>query len=157
MPVFMLLFCCVLTVTGCNNSENKYTKLPDTPSVTIAGHTWKVDLAITVEEQYRGLSGRSSLERDRGMLFVYDDADTRSFCMRDCDHPLDAIFIGYDMRVINVCQMEVEKDGGGNKSYQSTGPAMWVLEIAGGMANELGIKSGDKVLLENIPLYTAGS
>jgi len=151
MRVFLLfMFGCVLSA-GC--SEEKKARLPIRNStVTIGEHTWKVALALTEDEKYEGLSGRSNLAPDEGMLFVYQEPDIRRFCMRDCEHPLDIIFIGFDMRVINTCEMTVEPDRAGDVLYASSKPSMWALEVAGGTVKKLGISPGDKVTFYDVPL-----
>jgi uncharacterized membrane protein (UPF0127 family) len=56
------------------------------------------------------------------------------------------------MRVINTRHMTVEPDRAGDVLYTSTKPAMWVLEIKGGMVEELGISAGDEVTFYDVPL-----
>ncbi|MDP2944440.1 MAG: DUF192 domain-containing protein, partial [bacterium] len=53
----------------------------------------KVEIASTLKQQYRGLSGRKSICADCGMLFNFSDSGVRSFVMRDMEFPLDIIFI----------------------------------------------------------------
>jgi len=71
----------------------------NTRYVKIAGQNIKVDLALTPETQEKGLSGRSGLKDDEGMLFVFEKPDKYSFWMKDMNFPIDIIWMGEDMRV----------------------------------------------------------
>ena len=113
--------------------------------VTIGKNTWKVELAVTPEQQYKGLSGRYEISRDGGMLFINQKEGILRFCMRDCHIPIDVIFINSDMEVVNVYEMKVEKDRAGSVNYSSYVPAIYALELAGGTIRREGIKVGDKV------------
>ena len=53
--------------------------------IMIAGVFLTVELAETAASQEKGLSGRFSLLRDHGMLFVFDHEDYWGFWMRICD------------------------------------------------------------------------
>ena len=145
----LCLSCCVLS-TGCGKEKPGLSIRNAT--VTIGGYTWNVAIAITEEELYRGLSGRSNLAPDEGMLFIYQEPEIRTFCMRQCDHPLDIIFIGFDMRVINTCEMKVEPSRKGDVLYSSCKPAVWALEVASGTIEKRGISPGDKVIFCGVPL-----
>src|SRR3989344_8031069 len=61
-----------------NNQNTRDIKI-----VKIAGENIKVDLAQTPDARAQGLSGRSMLKNDGGMLFVFDHSDKYSFWMKD--------------------------------------------------------------------------
>lgn len=124
---------------------------PPSPTVKIRSKTWGVELALTEKQRYRGLSGRESIPGDRGMLFVYPHAKNLSFCMRDCKIPIDIVFIGPNLRVINIYEMQVEPDMIGRVNYDSHLPALYALELAGGSAGLAGIVAGDLVEFTGIP------
>ncbi|HNX27156.1 MAG TPA: DUF192 domain-containing protein [Phycisphaerae bacterium] len=114
-------------------------------TVTIGENTWNVELAITPEQQYKGLSGRYEIAPDGGMLFINTKEGILRFCMRDCHVPIDIVFINSAMEVVNVYEMQVEEDCSGNITYSSHLPALYALELAGGTIRRDGIKIGDKV------------
>ena len=120
------------------------------PVVVIGGHSWKVWIADSEEEQQKGLSNRSDIADDQGMLFVYPYPRILEYCMRDCSHPLDIIFISRDLRVLRICEMQVEEDREGRVIYSSKQPASYALEIKGGTAAKKGISEGDEVQLIDI-------
>lgn len=105
-------------------------------------HKFVVELAQTLAEQRRGLMDRQSLAPDRGMLFVYDQPDYRSFWMKNTYIPLDIIFVGGDGRILSIEENTIPLS---LSPYLSLDPALLVLELAGGRTSELGIKPGDVV------------
>lgn len=111
---------------------------------TAAGnrHSFKVELAITQEEQMRGLMFREKLPPAAGMLFLYDRPTPASFWMRNTLIPLDIIFVGEDGRIVNIHANARPFD---ETPILSSGPVTGVLEINGGLAAKLGVRPGDRV------------
>ena len=106
-------------------------------------HTFKAELADTPQAQARGLMFRTELGPDEAMIFPRRERPSpASFWMKNTPLPLDIIFIGTDERVLNIAAMTVPYS---LDSVTSDGIVIGVLEIAGGRAEELGIKPGDKV------------
>ena len=134
-----------LSATSCRRSA-----LPSSaplPRVEINGRTWRVEVASTRQQRYVGLSGRTSLTSDEGMLFVYPSASVLEFCMRGCVIPLDIAFVGSDMSVVSVQTMAVEPDLVGRSVYRSGAPAQYALEVSAGALGRAGVRVGDKVRL----------
>src|SRR5215207_11189572 len=52
-------------------------------------HVFHVEVALTQGEILRGLTFRTSLPADEGMLFVFPESSERSFWMRNTLLPLD--------------------------------------------------------------------
>lgn len=144
-----------LLTAGCGGDGE-----PQQPAhaVTIHGRTWRVELALTPQERYRGLGGRKSLAEDAGMLFVFRWPEVLDFCMRDCFIPLDVAFIGADMRVVKMHTMAVEPDALGTVPYPSELPAQYALEVPAGALGRAGVKVGDLVAFSpGIPSAAKGS
>jgi len=105
-------------------------------------HHFTVELAISWDDQARGLMYRKHLDPDKGMLFVFEQPDYLSFWMRNCLIPLDMLFIRQDGTIANIV---ANAEPGTDTPRKSLGRAIGVLEIPGGRAAELGIKPGDIV------------
>lgn len=60
--------------------------------IEVGGKIVRMQLAVRPSELQRGLMGRRDLERDDGMLFVYDKPQPMSFWMRSTPTPLDIGF-----------------------------------------------------------------
>ena len=108
-----------------------------------------MDLAITVEEQVQGLSGRAILAPGSGMLFVYAQARKFTFWMKDMRFPLDIVWIGADCRVVEVKEnVPSPRPGQSDEElprYSPGTPAQYVLEINAGEAAFQNISPGDPV------------
>lgn len=104
-----------------------------------------VEIADTPGEQKHGLMNRTTLPRDTGMLFVFDDDDRRYFWMENTFIPLDMIFIGRDLRIIDIHENATPLS---REIIASSGPCRYVLEINGGLCAASGIGVGDRVGLD---------
>lgn len=70
-------------------------------AVTVGSKKYTVELAVTEAEKSQGLSGRSNLEKNRGMLFVFVSAEQQSFWMKDMKFALDMVWVA-DNKVVGV-------------------------------------------------------
>jgi uncharacterized membrane protein (UPF0127 family) len=92
----------------------------------------------------QGLSGRSSMPDDHGMLFILDSTAEHFFWMKGMEFPIDILFFDRDKRLIEVlpeltlCEECTE--------YKTPVRTSYALEINAGMAGALGIKTGDNLV-----------
>ncbi len=101
-----------------------------------------VELAVTPEEQAKGLMFRRELPEKQGMLFDFHREQPTSFWMKNTYIPLDMIFIRADGRILRVAENTVPLS---ETLVPSGGPVRAVLEVIGGTAKKLGIAPGDRV------------
>jgi uncharacterized membrane protein (UPF0127 family) len=108
--------------------------------------TLQVEIVDSALSQAQGLSGRESLEKNTGMLFVFSRPAPRNFWMKDMRFPLDVVWIR-DFEVVGFQEniLHPEASGGEVVRFQSRVPADMVLEINAGEVALRGIKVGDKV------------
>jgi uncharacterized protein len=110
---------------------------------------FRVEVAVTPEEHARGLMYRSRLADDAGMVFVFEQPAIQRFWMKNTLIPLDMIFIGKDRRIVGV----VENAAPETESERMVGaPSQYVLEIGGGLSAKLGIRRGEQVDFQNVPV-----
>jgi len=103
---------------------------------------FRVEVADTPNARSTGLMNREHLDRNAGMLFVYEVPQRVSFWMRNTLIPLDMIFIGPDGIVRRVYENAVPLD----ETPIPGGPGILaVLEINGGLAGSYGIEPGTEV------------
>ena len=114
--------------------------LPET-TLSIGGATLVAEVAATHVSRYCGLSLRDALAPGRGMLFVFRDAGTRHFTMRDTRVPLSIAFLDEARRIIDVQKMN---PGPAEVLYASAAPARYALEVRQGWFDEHGISTGDR-------------
>lgn len=107
-----------------------------------AVHRFAVELALTPDEQRRGLMYREELAEDSGMLFFYPSCAHAQFWMMNTLIPLDMIFIEADGRIARIAEMTVPET---LDAHDSGVPVNGVLEVKGGLTRRLGIGEGDFV------------
>ena len=116
---------------------------PKTERIQIGGITLTVELATTPSAQEEGLSNRSSMAADHGMLFVFDQSGQWSFWMHEMLFPLDIIWFNSSRQVVfieedlppctpNICPV-----------YTPPVAAMYVLEVNAGFVATYGITLGE--------------
>ncbi|MEM6459992.1 MAG: DUF192 domain-containing protein [Planctomycetota bacterium] len=140
----------VLAVCACAGDETTGTQ-----RVEIADKTFTLELAMTRQTRYRGLSGRDHVADDGGMLFVFPNEARREFVMRDCLVPIDILFLDPTGRVMNTHAMAVEPPDTPERRlrrYPSDGPTSLAIELAGGTVARLGVTPGDTVALPVLEL-----
>ena len=109
-----------------------------------------MEVVDTPETRAKGLSGRTNLEKGKGMLFKFDQDTVVSFWMKDMKFSIDIIWIN-DEKVAKIDEkLPLPDEGKLPKRYASPEGVDFVLEVPAGYAAEVGIKTGDKVAFENV-------
>lgn len=113
-------------------------------ALTQAGKTvqFQVEVASSDQEKAAGLMFRTELADNTGMLFPYDGAQNVTMWMHNTYIPLDMLFIRAD-GVIH--RIEAQTEPLSDRVIEAGGDVVAVLELAGGTADRLGIKPGDRV------------
>jgi len=139
---FVVFIFIALTFFLISHNVLKY-NLANIKEVEIAKTSIKVDLALTPEEQMQGLSGRSALREDEGMLFVFDNPGKYLFWMKNMNFSIDIIWIGEDLHIVYI-----KKDAKPELYLETYGPdkdAKYVLEVNAGFSEKNNLKEGDMV------------
>jgi uncharacterized protein len=144
-----LIFMAILSV-ACARGGSPPAASAGPSAVFPSGVALRLDLAITPEEQERGLMFVDFLPDDRGMLFLYKSDETRSFWMKNCKIPLDLLWLAADGTVVDISAKVPPCAVDPCPTYESSRPARYTLEVRGGLATEKGLKIGDRVLLLNL-------
>ena len=116
-------------------------------TVYVQDMPFRVEIADTPEKQALGLMFRRSLREGYGMLFVFANEAERSFWMKNTLVGLDMIFLNSDRQVVDMFQYVPPCQADPCPSYTSAFPARYVLEIAGGLAEKLELKIGEKIFI----------
>lgn len=110
----------------------------------LAGIKIKVELALTQTQQEQGLSGRSELKENEGMLFVFDQPGKYYFWMKGMNFPIDIIWIGENKKIIYI-----KKNAEPDNYLETYGPdeeVKYVLETLAGFSDKNNLKEGDSVI-----------
>lgn len=87
----------------------------------------QIEIARTDQERSYGLMFVKSLEKDSGMLFVFNKETAQSFWMKNTLIPLSIGFFDKNQRLVDVQEMVPEKEQ--LKTYMSKSPALYALEM----------------------------
>lgn len=82
----------------------------ETVDVKLDGKTFKLELAATDEQRFRGLSGRTEIAADGGMLFTFQRPSRQNFVMRDCPIAIDIIYVDATGRITAMHHMQPEAE-----------------------------------------------
>ncbi|MBT8072450.1 MAG: DUF192 domain-containing protein [Gammaproteobacteria bacterium] len=138
----MRLLMCVMMLTACTACAS------GEPTVVLGGKTFAVELATTSEKQALGLMFRDSMPEDEGMLFIFPNEAPRSFWMKNTRIPLDIMYFDKNLKMVSLSADTPPCRVARCPSYPSTGPAMYVLELNAGKAQELGVGPGSVLTLK---------
>ena len=105
-------------------------------------HVIDIEVTETPAEKAQGLMFRTRLADTSGMLFFYDTPQEITMWMRNTYIPLDMVFIRADGVVHRI---EARTEPLSENIVASKGDVTACLELAGGAAERLGLKPGDRV------------
>lgn len=115
------------------------------------GRVISVEVADTPASRELGLSGRKGIDKDNGMLFVFEKSGRLGFWMKDMEFPIDIVWINEDGVVVHA-EREVGPDTYFNynppKTFVNGPEALYVLELASGESEKLGLYLGTKVVIQ---------
>ncbi len=100
-----------------------------------------VEVAKTPEEAAQGLMGRKHLDKDGGMLFIFENEGYHAFWMKNTLIPLSIAFIDKEGRIVKITQMKPLT----LKSHAPPKPVLYALEMNKGWFSTNGIREGDIV------------
>lgn len=113
---------------------------------------FQLDVANTHELRREGLSGRTQLESNEGMLFLYDTRGEYGFWMKDMNFPIDIVWLNDEDEIITIAA-DVSPDSYPETFYPAK-KASKVIEIPAETAADLDLKIGDQLNLSD-PTSTA--
>jgi hypothetical protein len=104
-------------------------------------HLIRAELALDQASRARGLMFRERLGTNEGMLFVFEQAATQCFWMRNTLVPLTIAFLAEDGRIVNTADMEPKTE----TSHCSVEPVRFALEMERGWFAKRGIGKGERL------------
>lgn len=105
--------------------------------------TFDIEIADNDYETQTGLMNRKSMKDNNAMLFIFPDMQMRSFYMKNTLIPLDIIYLDNNNTIVSIQENAKPLD---ESSLPSEAPAQYVLEINGGLSQQLHIEVGDKMV-----------
>lgn len=106
-----------------------------------------LDIEIADDDYQRetGLMYRQKMEKNQGMLFVFEEEQPRGFYMKNTYIPLDLIFLNSQNKIVNIAKDAVPEDP---STIPSQAPAQYVLEVNAGMSELWNLEVGDSLILK---------
>jgi uncharacterized membrane protein (UPF0127 family) len=157
-PAGSLLVAAILFLSACGPSQGQTQNTEGSAAPTAAlasepqerlpapGEAWVIfgtdtvtaEVARTAEEREKGLMYTNKLDKGRGMLFVFQDVQIRSFWMENTLIPLDIAYLDESLIISDIQAMEPLT----TDLHPSARPAMFALEVPMGWFAEMGISAG---------------
>lgn len=107
----------------------------------------KAEIAATPSEREKGLMYRDSLEPGIGMLFIFEESAKRRFWMKNTRIPLDIGYFSTGGALLEVHNAQpFDQVGVPSRSND----VKFVLELNQGAFRKLGVRIGDRIILEEI-------
>ena len=106
----------------------------------------KVEIADDEQEQTQGLMFREKLNKNEGMLFVFENEQEQIFWMKNTLTPLDMVFIGENFEIVDIKSAVPCKEEP-CEIYKSSKPAKYVLELNLNFTARNSVKTGDRIIL----------
>jgi uncharacterized membrane protein (UPF0127 family) len=124
---------------------------PQTGPRVIFPDGWTVSVEIANDDELRaqGLMFRDHLAPGAGMLFFFPQEGEYAFWMKNTRIPLDMIWVDSGHRVAHVTFDVPPCKADPCPSYPPHAQARYVLEVAGGVARQHGLKAGDMLRFED--------
>ena len=119
------------------------------PYIIFNGYSIDVEIADTPEKWEQWLMYRNSLDKDKGMLFVFYEEDNYEFWMKNTYIPLDIVWINSENEIVDIVSLSA-CDWDNFERYNSFEKASFVLEINRWLTKELWINIWDKIEFRGI-------
>jgi hypothetical protein len=112
--------------------------------IELKGIELTVEMAVTPSQWSRGLSGRSSLEMDHGMLFVFDHQNRWAFWMKGMQFPLDVIWFDSNRSIIQYVESLQPCYLDDCPTFSPQTDALYALEVNAGFVAAHNLTVGDR-------------
>ena|SRR3989344_8055063 len=145
--VFIIAFLILLIVLFRFSKQDSYRKM----KVMIGGKEFVLEVADTDSLRGRGLSGRKSLQKYSGMIFLFDQKAHHSFWMKEMFIPLDFIWIN-ETKITDLSKDVQPPPNLYTKDLPliiPKEPVNRVIEVNTGIIDELKLKIGDEITFLN--------
>ncbi len=133
--LLLVFFLCILWIS--TTYSQGLMKIP----IYINDREILVEVAKTGEERAMGLMGRTSLGKEEGMFFIFEDEGIHGFWMKNTLLPLSIAFIDREGKILWITDMQPLT----LSTHNPPRPVLYALEMNKGWFAKNGIKVGDIV------------
>lgn len=119
---------------------------PATTRLTLpSGKVLTVEVMVKDEDRQMGLMFRPSLPEDRGMLFIFEQADFHGIWMKNCKFPIDILWLDADRKIVHVQEGAPPCTKEPCPVYTPLRRAVYVVELGSGQARREKAALGEAV------------
>lgn len=105
------------------------------------------EVADKPSELEKGLSTKSCIGKNQGMLFIFERPGYHNFWMKEMNFPIDIVWLDERKRVIEVT--ENVDPATYPDTFASSQPSGYVLELQAGAAAKHGIRPGTELIFKH--------
>lgn len=140
MLAFLAVFSLVVS-SACTVDESKQEQ---ESKVCFNNGCITVEIADTNQERANGLMYRETLDKNRGMLFVFEQESIHPFWMKNTLIPLDIVWINSSRDVVYINRDTPPCKAEPCPLVNPGVKALYVLEVNGGVADRLNLSVGER-------------
>lgn len=150
--VFFLLLGCQPDKDNTDSNGERGRTLDYEREVTFINQSGKpvtiIEVAVADEpsERSTGLMDVNNLPSDKGMLFIFETEEPRSFWMANTPLSLDIIFVNSEMEIVRI---HTNTQPFSENNFLSGEPAKYVVEATGGFCITHDIQEGMKISISD--------
>ena len=128
-------------LNGISIPANRYLKAV----VSVNAFKLIADLALTQDQQTKGLAVKNHMNESEGMLFVFQNPSKPSFWMKDMKFPIDIIWLDANRSVAYIApNLEPCPSQGTCPGYVPNKDSLYVLETTAGFSQRHNVTVGTK-------------
>ncbi|HEV2690805.1 MAG TPA: DUF192 domain-containing protein [Bryobacteraceae bacterium] len=143
----ILLLNAALLLASCGEKRSTILDLHSTDLTLPGGQVIHAQTMGTEWDRARGMAFHDSLAPDRGMLFLHETPGTYSYWMYQHYIPLDMIWMDDTRSIVEIVEnaQPCKTVASECQHYGGTKNALYVLELAGGMAQKYHLRVGETI------------
>jgi len=141
IPIVALVFVLVILIVASLFISQERKEIQQQIESSRLNSLLNLEIADSVPERERGLSGRTALPEDSGLFFIFDNEDFHGIWMKEMLFPIDIIWMDSLLSVVHT-EENISPDSFPEIFYPEQ-KALYVLEANAGFIEKHQIKLGD--------------
>lgn len=144
---WFLLSLAAMCLCGCGENESSLDYINSRRVTLPGGQEIRAEVMMRPEDMMRGMMFRDSLAPDRGMLFIHGGAGNYPYYMYQVRIPLDIIWMDPAKNIVEISANTPPCASAATAcpTYGGKQTALYVLELAGGMAAKYNLRPGQRL------------
>lgn len=115
---------------------------PKSMDVSLGKGDFHLRVADTEDSRTRGLSNTAHLDKNSGIIMVFESSGLWGIWMKDMKIPIDIIWLDEARTVVHI-EENVSPEGGTSTTFSPTQLSKYVIELPAGTVKSEGVVNGD--------------